>query len=292
MTASRSDSVRGGARATGEPASGSDSAGGGARAAGGSASGSDSTGRGGRTNKSASASDPATSSDRRTTSPGDSTKDGGQTTGGPTKRAYGGVSADERRAQRRTTLLDAALEIIGTQGIAKLTVSGLCAQAGLNERYYYESFDSRDAVLAALIDRIAEELAGAIIGALQTAPADTRAKAHAAISAGIHLLTDDPRKAHVALVAGMATPELRARTNQTVRVFARIVAAEGIDFYGITDPNPDPTIDFRATYLVGGLVQTLTAWLQNDLPLTRQELIDHTTDVFVLLAEDLASRLT
>ncbi|WP_433523033.1 TetR/AcrR family transcriptional regulator [Nocardia pseudovaccinii] len=252
MTASRSGSVRGGGRATGV---------------------------GGRTpSKSASPSDP--------------TAGGGRTTSGPAKRSYGGVSADERRAQRRAALLDAALEIIGTQGITKLTVSGLCAQAGLNERYYYESFDSRDAVLAALIDRIAEELAGAIIGALQTAPSDTRAKAHAAISAGIHLLTDDPRKAHVALVAGMATPELRARTNQTVRVFARIVAAEGIDFYGITDPNPEPTIDFRATYLVGGLVQTLTAWLQNDLPLTRDELIDHTTDVFVLLGEDLARRLT
>ncbi|MEU0505831.1 TetR/AcrR family transcriptional regulator [Nocardia sp. NPDC005998] len=218
-------------------------------------------------------------------------KDGGKAAGGPAKRTYGGVSADERRAQRRAALLDAALEIIGTQGIAKLTVSGLCAQAGLNERYYYESFDSRDAVLAALIDRIAEEMAATIVGALQAAQADTRSKAHAAISAGIHLLTDDPRKAHVALIAGMATPELRARTNQTVRVFARLVAAEGIDFYGITDPEPDPTIDFRATYLVGGLVQTLTAWLQNDLPLTRDELIEHTTDVFVLLGEDLARRL-
>ncbi|WP_406236571.1 TetR/AcrR family transcriptional regulator [Nocardia sp. NBC_01009] len=207
------------------------------------------------------------------------------------QRTYGGISADERRAQRRAALLDAALEIIGTDGLAKLTVSGLCAQAGLNERYYYESFDSRDAVLSALVDGIAEELAGAIVTALHAAPDDTRAKAHAAITAGIHLLTDDPRKAKVALVAGMATPELRARTNQTVRVFARLVAAEGIDFYGVADP-PDPSIDFRATYLVGGLVQTLTAWLQNDLPLTRDELIEHTTDVFVLLGEDLARRLT
>ncbi|WP_433757134.1 TetR/AcrR family transcriptional regulator [Nocardia sp. CA-135398] len=270
MTASRSDSVGGGRRATEGTASRNDSVEERGRAAGGPAS----------------RSDPGQATGEHA-----SRSESGRTTSGPAKRTYGGVSADERRAQRRTALLDAALEIIGTQGIAKLTVSGLCAQAGLNERYYYESFDSRDAVLAALIDRIAEELAGAIIGALQTAPADTRAKAHAAISAGIHLLTDDPRKAHVALVAGMATPELRARTNQTVRVFARIVAAEGIDFYGITDPNPDPTIDFRATYLVGGLVQTLTAWLQNSLPLTRDELINHTTDVFVLLGEDLARRL-
>ncbi|WP_433680805.1 TetR family transcriptional regulator [Nocardia sp. CA-119907] len=311
MTASRSDSMGGGGRATGEPASRDDSVGGagpatGTRAArsesasdrptGRSTSLSESAGDGGQaTGRSESRGDSTGGRGRatgRSASRGDTAGAGGKTASGAAKRTYGGVSAEERRAQRRTTLLDAALEIIGTQGIAKLTVSGLCAQAGLNERYYYESFDSRDAVLAALVDRIAEEMAATIVGALQAAPADTRAKAHAAISAGIHLLTDDPRKAHVALVAGMATPELRARTNQTVRVFARLVAAEGIDFYGITDPDPDPTIDFRATYLVGGLVQTLTAWLQDDLPLTRDELIEHTTDVFVLLGEDLAHRLT
>lgn len=207
------------------------------------------------------------------------------------QRTYGGISADERRAQRRAALLEAALEIIGTQGLAKLTVSGLCSRAGLNERYYYESFDSRDAVLTALLDGIAEELATVIVAALHAAPADTRSKAHAAITAGIHLLTDDPRKAEVALVAGMATPELRARTTETVRVFARLVATEGVEFYGITDPQPDPVIDFRATYLVGGLIQTLTGWLRGDLPISRDELIEHTTDVFVLLGEDLAHRL-
>ncbi|MEU8896996.1 TetR/AcrR family transcriptional regulator [Nocardia sp. NPDC048505] len=207
------------------------------------------------------------------------------------QRTYGGISADERRAQRRTALLDAALELIGTQGLAKLTVAGLCAQAGLNERYYYESFDSRDAVLTGLIDRITEELAMAIAAGLHTAPPDTRGMARSAITAGIRLLTDDPRKAKVALLVGQATPELRARTTESIRLFARIVAAQGIDFYGMTDQRPDPVIEFRATYLVGGLVQTLTAWLQGELPISRDELIDHTTDVFVLLGEDLAQRL-
>ncbi|WP_054815700.1 TetR/AcrR family transcriptional regulator [Nocardia arizonensis] len=202
------------------------------------------------------------------------------------QRTYGGVSADERRAQRRTALLDAALEIIGTQGFAKLTVSGLCAQAGLNERYYYESFDSREAVLRGVIDRIAAEMAAAIADALRTAPADSRAKAHAAIAAGVLLLTDDPRKAKASFIDGLATPELRARTIQTVRVFARLVAHEGIGFYGIEAD--DPIIDFRATYLVGGLIHTLTGWIQGDLTMTREELIDQTTDVFVLLGEDLA----
>ncbi|MFJ4658287.1 TetR/AcrR family transcriptional regulator [Nocardia sp. NPDC088792] len=205
------------------------------------------------------------------------------------QRTYGGVSAEERRAQRRTALLDAALDILGDQGIDKLTVSALCQGAGLNERYYYENFDSRDAVLTALFDAIAEELATALLAALQQAPADSRGKAHAAITAGIHVLTDDPRKARVALLISSATPELRARTTHTIRAFANLVAAEGVDFYR-PDTEADPVIRFRATYLVGGLVQALDSWLQGVLPMTRDELIDHTTDVFVLLAEDLAEQ--
>lgn len=206
------------------------------------------------------------------------------------QRIYGGLSAEERRVGRRTALLDAALEIIGTQGLDKLTVSGMCSEAGLNERYYYESFGSRDDVLTALVDGIAEELVVAITEALQTAGDDSRAKAHAAITAGIHLLTDDPRKTEVTMVAAMATPRLRARTTETIRVFARLVASEGIEFYGVSEPAPDPVIDFRATYLVGGLVQTLTGWVRGDLPIDRDQLIEYTTDVFVLLGEDFAHR--
>ncbi|MFE6924994.1 TetR/AcrR family transcriptional regulator [Nocardia sp. NPDC057663] len=204
------------------------------------------------------------------------------------QRTYGGVSAQQRRAQRRTALLDAALDIVAEEGQAKLTVAGLCARAGLNERYYYENFENRDGVLEALLDRIAEELTGAIVAALTTAPPDSRSQSHAAIDAGISVLTDDPRKAQAALIAGMATPELRARTARTVRAFARLVAAEGSGFYGVEVPQN--LVDFRAIYLIGGLTQTLTTWLAGDLDLTREELIDQVTEVFVLLGDDLAGR--
>ncbi|MGW5450729.1 TetR/AcrR family transcriptional regulator [Nocardia sp. NPDC003979] len=204
------------------------------------------------------------------------------------QRTYGGVSAEQRQAQRRTALLDAALDILAEDGQAKLTVAGLCARAGLNERYYYENFERRESVLEALLDRIAEELAAAIMAALAGAPPDSRAQAHAAIEAGVAVLLDDPRKARAALIAGMATPELRARTARTVRAFARLVAAEGTGFYG--GDVPQNLVDFRAIYLVGGLTQTLTTWLAGDLDLTRAEMIDQITDVFVLLGDDLAGR--
>ncbi|WP_233608418.1 TetR/AcrR family transcriptional regulator [Nocardia stercoris] len=203
------------------------------------------------------------------------------------QRTYGGVSADERRAQRRAALLSAALEIIGTQGLEKLTVAGLCAEAGLNERYYYEQFDSRDAVLTALFDEIATELAAAVTRDVSQTRGDTRATARAAIAAGIGVLTDDPRKARVALIISAATPQLRARTAATNTAFAALVATQGVDFFGLGAAEANPAISFRATYLVGGLVQALTSWLHGDLPMTRDELVEHITDVFVLLGEDL-----
>ena len=68
----------------------------------------------------------------------------------PATRAYGGVSAEERRAQRRAALVDAALEVIGTRGFSAMTISGLCKDAGLNDRYFAESFENREAVFSAL----------------------------------------------------------------------------------------------------------------------------------------------
>ena len=50
------------------------------------------------------------------------------------QRAYGGVSADDRIAARRTSLLDAGLELFGTDGFAATGVKDVCRQAGLTDR--------------------------------------------------------------------------------------------------------------------------------------------------------------
>ena len=74
------------------------------------------------------------------------------------KRTYAGESADARRARRREELLDSALTMLARDGREGLSVSGLCAAAGLNARYFYESFASTDEVVEALVARLADEL--------------------------------------------------------------------------------------------------------------------------------------
>ncbi len=57
-----------------------------------------------------------------------------------TARRYGDRTADERRAERRVQLMQAALSVYGATGFKTASVKAVCMRAGLTERYFYESF--------------------------------------------------------------------------------------------------------------------------------------------------------
>lgn len=65
-------------------------------------------------------------------------------------RPYGGRTQADRAAERRRRFIDAGIQVFGQYGYRAATVRGLCAQAGLTDRYFYESFDSVLALLEAV----------------------------------------------------------------------------------------------------------------------------------------------
>jgi AcrR family transcriptional regulator len=197
---------------------------------------------------------------------------------------YGGVGADDRRAARRARLLEAGLDLLGTDGWQATTVRAVCARAGLTARYFYESFEELDALLLAVFDELAQESAAVVLDAVGRAPDDARSKARAAIAAFVELLTRDPRKARVLFVEAMGSEALAQRRFDTVRVFARLVAAEARSFYGV-QKGGDRLVDTTALMLVGGLAETLLAWLDGTLHATQAELIEDCADLFVAAGE-------
>ncbi|WP_238815658.1 TetR/AcrR family transcriptional regulator [Nocardia brasiliensis] len=202
-----------------------------------------------------------------------------------TSRSYGGVPIEQRRARRRVALLDAAQEIVGTSGFAKLTVSGLCARAKLSERYYYESFADLDTVFSELFDRIVDEIGQAVVTAFVTTPVDIHAKTRAAIAAAVDLIADDPRKARIVTVEAQLNPALLRRRAEVMRSFAGIMMAVCAAEVGaqIVESAGDHA-EFAATHLLGGLWETTNSWLAGTLPVSRAELIDRSTDQFLLTA--------
>lgn len=201
-----------------------------------------------------------------------------------TSRRYGGVDADERQAARRARLTAAALELLGREGWQGTTVRAICVEARLTPRYFYESFADLDALLLALFDELVEEGASHVLEAVARAEHDARAKARAAIGAFVELVTEDPRKARVLFVEAMGSEPLTRRRFETVRMFARLVAEQGRAFYGLSD-EPDSLVDATALMLVGGLAETLLSWLDGTLRLTREQLVEDCTDLFVVTGE-------
>ncbi len=66
-------------------------------------------------------------------------------------RAYGGVAAGERRANRRAVLMEAALDLFAEDGARAVSKRAICARARLNDRYFYEHFADADAVIEAIV---------------------------------------------------------------------------------------------------------------------------------------------
>lgn len=205
------------------------------------------------------------------------------------KRAYAGISAEERRAQRRAAFLAAALEIAGTRGFAKLTVRALCGEAGLTERYFYENFADMDALVDAVFDGMVTELSAQILDRVAAAPDETRAKMRAGISAAIETLTDDPRRLRMFTEAEF-NPVLTRRRSDVVGSLAAILLSVGRQHYG-----PDAILragvrgQFAAMHVIGGLYEAMIGWTRGDLAVDRDELIELATDMLALVGEDLTA---
>ena len=199
-------------------------------------------------------------------------------------RIYGGVSAEDRRSRRREQLLDAGLELLGTAGWSGTTMTAVCSRAGLTERYFYESFADREALLLAVFDRITKEAADSILAAIKASPADARARSGAAIGAFIELMTDDPRKGRVAFVEAMGSEALMRRRYETIQTFAALLGDQARDFYGMTTDG-DQLVELTSFLLVGGLAEALMAWLGGGLKTSRDQLIEDCTDLFVATGE-------
>lgn len=110
-------------------------------------------------------------------------------------RLYGGQSQEARIAERREKLMQAASKLYGQAGTTGVSVTAICAEAGLTPRYFYESFAGREALLLAVFRQVCEHLITDV-----TAAIDARAPADSAIEAFFRLLAEHPDLARVFLV--------------------------------------------------------------------------------------------
>jgi AcrR family transcriptional regulator len=195
----------------------------------------------------------------------------------PEGRLWRGIPANERQAERRRRLVEATLDLVEANGLAAVTVRGVCATAGLTSRHFYESFRDTNDLLISVYEELAEEgITGAAEG-IHTTGDDLRSQVRAGVQAGITSMAEDVRRGRFLLVHATAHPELNRRRRQLIADGADLFAKTALQAYGISEE--PPSLAAASRYAVGGVIELTTAYVEGDLTASISDLVEMATDI-------------
>jgi AcrR family transcriptional regulator len=198
-------------------------------------------------------------------------------------RSYGGKSAETRLAERRQRLIQAAFEIWGDQGWAAVTVRGVCAHSGVHDRYFYENFADRDALLVEVWDRVIAEILELLMSVIADTPSpDPETLIRAAVPTVIHDFAADPRRARIAFGDHAGNAALAQRRRDDLDTLAVLGMAAARPYL---PPDSDGT-DLRISMIIGlgGVGELITSWHAGSLALDTDEFTERSVRVALNIA--------
>lgn len=197
-------------------------------------------------------------------------------------RGYAGRSAQERRAERRERLLDAGLELFGTEGYAATSIERLCTTAGVSTRNFYQEFTGREALLIALHERITQQAFTAAAEALAAAEDEVFAqRVSRVMRAYIGTTSTDPRRTRVAYVEliGVSAAVEHHRLAWRARI-AAWVEAEGKRAVQRGEV-PDRDFHHISVALIGAVNELVYDWETHERPVPLERLCAELTHLIV-----------
>ena len=184
------------------------------------------------------------------------------------------MSAEERQRNRRTRLIEAATELIGTRGVAAATVTAVCAESGVTSRYFYQHFSGRDALLRAVYQQLYATFQEVIVDAIPDAGEPPEVLAYAPIRRLVSMIDNDPRLGLILFVESATEPLLRELRSELMAGFTDLVLREARLHLDIAD-SAVGVAHLASTLGVGGLFEVLRRRLDGELEFTTDELVQH-----------------
>lgn len=209
----------------------------------------------------------------------------------PAGRLYGGVTREERERQRRERLVEAGLAVFGEQGYHASTVRDVCRKAKLTSRYFYESFDSMEALFEAVYMSVSRELMAKTMVTLQATPPLPDQLAEAALRTFLEFVREDPLRARVTLIDALTVgPGIRRISNEANRDFATLIGS----FIEMLFPNVaslglNPSMIGNG--LVGSNIRIATLWVEDKCSAPLEEVLQNMLVFYNATIEYAQSRL-
>lgn len=207
--------------------------------------------------------------------------------GNAPSRSYGGQTSDERTAARRAALIEAAFALVAADGWRALRIDALCREAGLNKRYFYESFDGVDAVVRAVLAKLADDAIAVTLAAMEERGGTGAEVIHEAIATLVGHVIEDPRRARVLFGAVPPGDDAADHRSAAIRHVITTAAATGRTVFAL---DSHPRVDLAASMLVGGTSQAVLDWLDGRIACSEAELVEELAALWQGVADLAAGR--
>lgn len=185
-----------------------------------------------------------------------------------------GQEPEDRRAARRAMLLEAGLELMGSEGVAATTMRATCRQAGLTERYFYESFESRDDLVLAVFDDVVLGARDALLGALAAGPEDPKLLARHVVKAFTGYVAKDRRRGRIMFVESQSAPELHGRGRELIALFTEPIEPV-LAALGGRGEQDAVSARFNSIALFGALAFLYQDWLTGSARISQRRVVEH-----------------
>lgn len=186
-------------------------------------------------------------------------------------RPYAGASREQRESARREQLVTAGISLFGTQGYRSATVGAVCTEAGLNKRYFYESFATLEDLLCEVYERVVSELRASV---LSGGGDDPQTVLRGFLSGFLAWTQDNPVMARVHLFEVLG---VSARVDELYRWHGRAIGDELSRRLSESIAGPQLTTAQRRVLgdmLIGAGLQMVVDWVISDYQPPRDELLD------------------
>jgi AcrR family transcriptional regulator len=189
---------------------------------------------------------------------------------------------EQRRAERRDKLLEAALDEFTSKGYHRTKISDLCTRAGVSTRNFYEKFASKEALLLELhahINRLALKRMLPLLDQLTDADAITRVTT--LVDAFVEAVTSDPRYPRLNYVEAPGVSAAMERQHQDW--FLRYTEFIEAECERAAEAGLAPVRNYHLTAigLVGAITGLLREWQAHEPPVPAKDVADEIRAIII-----------
>lgn len=197
-------------------------------------------------------------------------------------RSYRGMTQEQRTAERRERFLEAGLNIFGNEGFHAATVRKICKEAGLTDRYFYESYNSMEALLIEVYERCLKKIIHRVQASIVDIDKSQNPDPLLRELLG-HFFTEmeDPRVAKVCMFeAEGVSDHMHNLYNDYIRRFVTLLLGAA-RMYTKKWPLDKDESEVLGNAIIGGIIQATRNWALNDYHLSKDAMINGILALFL-----------